>query len=262
MIEALMVFLIIILGGFAGYKVRSLSASGAVAAIFVGMAIFLGFDLKGLLLLGVFFSSSTYWSKYKSSAKKEMEERLEKGARRDWRQVVANGGTAALFSIFYYFEPSIVLLIGFTVALASANSDTWASEIGSLSKKNPIYIRTFRRVEKGTSGAMSILGSAAALLGSLLIALVSFLLFPFNIYHLFIVFLFGFIGNIVDTLFGAYYQKVYTCSNCGIETEKQNHCQRQTVRIKGYRLVDNDMVNFLSGFIAALLAMACIHLTL
>jgi uncharacterized protein (TIGR00297 family) len=261
MIEALIVISIISLGGFAGYRVRSLSASGAVAAIFVGIAIYLGFDIKGLILLGVFFASSTYWSKYKSLAKKEMEERLEKGARRDWRQVVANGGTAALFSIFYYFESSIVLLVGFTVALASANSDTWASEIGSLSKKKPIYIRTFRRVEKGTSGAMSILGSTAALLGALLVALVSFLLFPLNIYHLFIVFLFGFIGNIIDTLFGAFYQKVYTCSKCGIETEKKNHCQRPTVRIKGYRLVDNDMVNFLSGLIAALLAMAVIQLT-
>lgn len=105
---------------------------------------------------------------------------------------------------------------------------------------------------------MSILGSSAALLGSLLIAWLSSVLFPLNIYHLFIIFLFGFIGNIIDTVFGAFYQKVYTCHQCGIETEKRNHCQQPTVRIKGYRLVDNDMVNFLSGLIAALLAIAVI----
>jgi uncharacterized protein (TIGR00297 family) len=262
MIEAFIVISIIILGGFAGYLVRSLTSSGAVAAILVGIAVFLGFGVSGLLLLGVFFSSSTYWSNYKSSAKNEMEDRLEKGAKRDWRQVVANGGTGALFSILYYFEPSIILLVGFTVSLASANSDTWASEIGSLSKKNPIYIRTLRRVEKGTSGAVSLLGSTAALLGSLLIAGVSFMLFPLNIYHLLIIFLFGFIGNIVDTVFGAFYQKVYTCNQCGIETEKKNHCQKPTVRIKGLRLVDNDMVNFLSGLIAALLAIAYIQLAM
>ena len=169
---------------------------------------------------------------------------------------------SSIFSILYYFEPSMIWLIGFTVSLASANSDTWASEIGSLSKKNPIYIRTFKQVEKGTSGAVSILGSTAALIGSLLIALVSFVLFPLNIYHLFIIFTFGFIGNIVDTLFGAYYQKVFICHQCGIETEKNNHCQQPTVRIKGYRLVDNDMVNFLSGFIAAVLAIALIELAM
>ncbi len=62
----------------------------------------------------------------------------------------------------------IIWLMGFIVCIASANSDTWASEIGSLSKKNPIYIRTFKRIERGTSGAISLLGSIAALSGSLL----------------------------------------------------------------------------------------------
>lgn len=113
MIETFIVISIIILGGFAGYLARSLTASGAIAAILVGIAVFLGFGVKGLLLLGIFFSSSTFWSKYKSSAKKDMEERLAKGAKRDWRQVVANGGTAALFSILSYFEPSNIWLIGF-----------------------------------------------------------------------------------------------------------------------------------------------------
>jgi uncharacterized membrane protein len=38
---------------------------------------------------------------------------------------------------------------------------------------------------------------------------------------------------------------------CGLTTERKKHCQIPTKRIKGFRIVDNDMVNFLSGFIAA-----------
>lgn len=259
MIQNLIIISIIILGGFAGYRERSLSSDGAIAAVVVGVAVYFGFGLKGLFLLGLFFATSSFWSKYKSSAKKEIEEKLAKGATRDWRQVLANGGSAALLSIIYFFQQDMIWLIGFIVCLASSNSDTWASEIGTLSKRKPVYIRTFKPIEKGTSGAISLLGTAAALFGSMLIAFAGAWLFHLGISHFFIIFLFGFLGNVIDTLFGAYYQQVYICNECGIETEKKVHCQTSARRIKGYHLVDNDMVNFLSGFIAALLAMIFIY---
>jgi uncharacterized protein (TIGR00297 family) len=259
MIQTIIIISIIILGGFAGYRERSLSSNGAIAAVVVGVAVFFGFGVKGLLLLGLFFITSSLWSKYKSSAKKVIEEKLAKGATRDWRQVVANGGCAALISIIYYFQQDLIWLIGFIVCLASSNSDTWASEIGTLSKRKPIYIRTFKPIEKGTSGAVSSLGTIAAIFGSMLIAFAGAWLFHLQIFHFFFIFLFGFLGNIIDTLFGAYYQQVYICTICGIETEKKVHCQTTAKRIKGFHLVDNDMVNFLSGSIAALLAMIVIY---
>ncbi|TDL77187.1 DUF92 domain-containing protein [Rhodococcus qingshengii] len=259
MIQNLIIISIIILGGFAGYRERSLSSSGANAAVAVGVAVYFGFGLKGLFLLGLFFATSSFWSKYKSSAKKDIEEKLAKGTTRDWRQVLANGGCAALLSIIYYFQQDMIWLIGFVVCLASSNSDTWASEIGTLSKRKPVYIRTFKPIEKGTSGAISLLGTAAALFGSMLITFAGAWLFRLGIFHFLIIFLFGFLGNVIDTLFGAYYQQVYICTKCGIETEKKVHCKTSTKRIKGYHLVDNDMVNFLSGFIAALLAMIFIY---
>jgi uncharacterized protein (TIGR00297 family) len=258
MIQTLILILLII-GGIAGYLQRSLSRNGAVTAVLVGIAVYFGFGAKGLILLGLFFATSSSWSKYKSSAKKEMEEKLAKGSTRDWRQVIANGGSAAILSLIYYFYQDITWLVGFIVCLASSNSDTWASEIGSLSKKKPLYIRTFKTIEKGTSGAVSWLGTLAALLGSLLIAIAGTLLFQLEISHFFIIFIFGFLGNVFDTLIGAYYQQVYRCRICGIETEKKVHCQTAAKRIKGYHLVDNDMVNFVSGFIAAVLAMLVIY---
>lgn len=261
MTDSMIVFTIILLTAITGYYLKSLSISGALAAFFVGLTVYSGFGINGLILLGVFFASSSLWSKYKSSDKKDMDEKLAKGSRRDWRQVAANGGTAAMFSIFYYFNDDVIWLIGFTISLASSNSDTWASEIGSVSKRKPVYIRSLKRVDKGTSGAISLLGTSAALFGSLLIAVVSTWLFELNASQLIFIFLFGFIGNIIDTLFGAFYQQTYICNECGIETEKRIHCQRTTNRIKGFPLVDNDMVNFLSGLIAAVIAMAVVYLS-
>lgn len=259
MMKSLLMLAVMFFLGYAGYRVHSLSKSGAIAAAVVGYAIYLGFGYKGLLILGVFFVTSSYWSKYKSAAKEKMEEKLAKGGARDWRQVFANGGAAALFSVIYYFSPASIWLIGFAVSLASANSDTWASEIGSLSKKAPLYIRTFKRVEKGTSGAVSGLGTIAALSGSFLIALISVWSLKLDILAGGIVFLFGFIGNVIDTLVGAFYQQLFVCRLCGLETEKRMHCGQRTTRIKGISLIENDMVNFLSGLIAAILAMVVFH---
>ncbi|MCL6571991.1 MAG: DUF92 domain-containing protein [Bacillus sp. (in: Bacteria)] len=257
--ETLVILFIILLTGLGGYFLKSLTVSGSFFAILVGLAVYLGFGVNGLFLVGVFFASSSIWSKYKGNVKSTIEEKLAKGATRDWRQVAANGGAAGLFSIFYYFSNDSTWLIAFAVSLASANSDTWASEIGSLSRNNPIYIRSFKRIEKGTSGAISLLGSLAALAGALLISLLSFWLFKLDFYFSFLIFLFGYFGNVIDTLLGAFYQQVYICEYCGIETEKKNHCQLPTTRIKGSTFVDNDMVNFLSGFFAAMLAIGVIR---
>jgi len=260
MIDSVWVYIGICLAGLGGFWQRSLSMSGAIAAVITGIAVYFGQGFAGLFLLGVFFVTSSSWSKFKRSEKSEMEERLAKGSIRDWRQVAANGGAAALFSILYYFFPNIVWLIGFAVSIASSNSDTWASEIGSLSKRKPIYIRTFKPIEKGTSGAISLLGTMAAVLGSSLIAVCAVIVFHLDFFYFLMIFLFGFFGNLLDTLIGAFYQKVYVCQKCGIETEKSVHCRSAAIRIKGIPLVDNDMVNFVSGFFASLLAMAVIFL--
>ncbi|MEH7094001.1 DUF92 domain-containing protein [Neobacillus vireti] len=259
MIGVILIYIVIIIVSVAGYLLNSLTLTGAFTAILVGAAVYTGFKLDGLALLGAFFASSSLWSKYKSTAKKSLEEKLAKGGTRDWLQVLANGGLASFFSLLYSIHPDQTWTLGFIVSLASANSDTWASEIGSLSKRNPIYIRTFKRVEKGTSGAISGLGSAAAIAGSFFISVLSYWLFQLEFLFVILIFLFGYIGNVVDTLFGAFYQQVYVCLHCGMTTEKKRHCQIPTTRIKGYSLVDNDMVNFLSGFIAAVLSIVILR---
>ena len=260
MLEPSIIFVLIIVASFFAYKHHSLTGTGAYAALIVGMAVFIGFGVKGLFLLGVFFATSSFWSKFKSLEKRNIEEKLAKGSIRDWRQVAANGGAAALFSIIYFLNNDDLWLIAFAVSIASANSDTWASEIGTLSKRKPFSIRTFQRMEKGTSGAVSLLGSCAAILGAFLISLFCFWLFQLNVSDSIIIFLFGFIGNMIDTLFGAFYQQLYVCKKCGIETEKQFHCHLETQRIKGFRFVDNDMVNFLSGLLAAFAALGIVYI--
>lgn len=227
-----------------GWWICSLSVSGAVATVFVGLAVVLGFSWKGLLILGAFFVSSSCWSQFQQKRKTKMLEKIEKGAQRDYIQVLANGSIPAALSLLSIYFPSPHWLDMFIISIAAANADTWASEIGSLGRRPPRLLTTWEKVEAGTSGAVTMLGTCAALAGAFFIAVVGSFLWP-NIPVVTVSF-FGLLGSFFDTWFGAVWQTTYRCQICGIETEKKEHCGQKTVRIKGYRLINNDVVNWLS----------------
>jgi uncharacterized protein (TIGR00297 family) len=227
-----------------GWWVRSLSVSGAIATVFVGLAVAEGFSWKGLVVLGAFFISSSFWSNFQQRKKLKFLEKIEKGSRRDYIQVLANGSIPAVISLFSIYFSSVPWLDMFIISIAAANADTWASEIGSLSKQSPRLITTWKKVEAGTSGAVTLLGTLAALGGAVFIAVVSSWLW--SGIPIVIISIFGFFGNFFDTYLGAVWQTTYRCVVCGIETEKKHHCMRETVRIKGYRFINNDIVNWLS----------------
>ena len=66
-----------------------------------------------------------------------------KGGRRDAAQVLANGGIAGLFVILHNLLPGSWLpWAGFCAAMAAANADTWATELGILNPGKPIKIFT------------------------------------------------------------------------------------------------------------------------
>ncbi|WP_374721655.1 DUF92 domain-containing protein [Peribacillus tepidiphilus] len=252
-IENLLYAALILITAFAGYLVKSLTLSGAIATVLIGAFTAIGFGWKGLLILGLFFASSSFWSKYKKRQKDRVDEIIEKSGRRDWIQVFANGSTSAFFAFAYFLFPHDFFLAGFLVAIAAANSDTWASEIGVLSKQKPIFILTGKKADPGTSGAISPLGTVAAFGGAMVIAVFSVYLLRLPVdFWLFFIAVFGFIGNVLDTLLGSMIQVEYQCVKCGLKTEKTIHCQEKTIHIKGLVIMNNDMVNFLSITFAAL----------
>ncbi|TYR82821.1 DUF92 domain-containing protein [Priestia megaterium] len=244
----------IIIMAFAGYCVKALSFSGAFMAIIVGISVYNGFSFAGLVLLAVFFGTSTFFSKYKKHQKRDLEEKIQKHGQRDYVQVIANGGVAFLCSWLFVLTDESLFVIMFMISIAAANADTWASEVGSLSKKRPLYILTFKEVEAGTSGAVSLLGTAAGFSGALLIAVTSLYVFPgLSVVDGVVITLFGFLGNVIDTILGATVQVGYTCSVCGLKTEREVHCKKKTNRYKGVTLCNNDVVNFLAIIIAAII---------
>lgn len=252
-IDQLLVIVFIAIFSAASGFVKLLKPSGAFAAFLTGLFVWGGFGLKGLILMGVFFLTSSLLSRYKRKVKEHLGEIHEKGSARDWAQVAANGGTAAFAGMANFIAPDPVWLIVLAISLASANADTWASELGVLSKQQPISIKSFRRVPRGTSGAISGFGTAATAAGSLLIALAAWYLFGEDPLWALLVFLFGVAGSLLDTLLGAYVQASFACVRCQLITENLAHCSTPTRKVSGFTRINNDAVNFISGFTVAIM---------
>lgn len=255
MLETILIVIVLITLSYVAYKLGALKKSGAIAAVLVGAAIFIGTGVKGLFILGTFFVTSTFWSKFKQDGKRASSDVGEKDGARDYIQVLANGGVPSLASILYYLDDNPIWLIAFVMAIAAANADTWASEIGVLSKREPINLFTWKRVATGTSGAISLLGTLSAFVGSALIGIIARILWSQQLTPPLVIaaVIFGFLSMLLDTILGMTLQRKNKCLVCGKITEKKIHCGKEATHYSGITLINNDAVNILSILLMTML---------
>ncbi|MBI3913285.1 MAG: DUF92 domain-containing protein [Chloroflexi bacterium] len=254
-----------------GYARGSLSRGGAFGAMIVGTLVFAGGGLLWAVLLVAFFVSSSALSHYHARAKEPLAEKFQKGPRRDFAQVLANGGAGALIALAYGFNPQPAFFFAFLGALATVNADTWATELGVLSKTPPRLITTGKIVATGTSGGITRLGTLVALGGALFIGMIaalsiaigklSYLTSNFqppisNLpVFIFVTAFSGLVGSLFDSVLGATVQAIYYCDFDQTETESRVHrCGRATRRVRGWRWLDNDAVNFLASVAGSVVA--------
>jgi uncharacterized protein (TIGR00297 family) len=268
--------LLALLISIAAYRFNALSRSGACAAAILGT---ITFGLGGFgwaVVLVAFFLSSSALSRFAQKRKYAIEEKYAKNARRDAGQVLANGGVAGAFVLLHAFLPTASWpWLGFAAALAAANADTWATELGVLGASLPRLITTGRLVERGTSGGVSLVGFLAALAGGLLIGLLAAVFYPgsaalqlsgglnhpltFSMILAFTMLLglAGLAGSLVDSLLGATLQAVYYCPSCRKETERHptHTCGTPTTHLRGLPWLNNDWVNSACTFSGSILAL-------
>ena len=254
-------FLLALVVAFIGWRMQALSSSGAWAAVISGGLIFGLGGIPWAVLLLTFFVSSSVLSKAFSQRKRSMNEKFSKGSRRDWQQVLANGGLGVLLVWLYFLFPEKDWIwIAYVGAMAAVNADTWATEVGVLSRTPPRLITTGEVVERGTSGGITLIGSLAAFLGGVLVSLVAAFITPNIHLPLFILggSLGGMAGALVDSIIGASVQGIYFCPSCKKETESHplHSCGTGTSPIRGWRWVNNEVVNFSCSCVGAMAALA------
>jgi uncharacterized protein (TIGR00297 family) len=244
----------------AAYWLRALSLSGAVAAAITGSLVFGlgGFAWAALLL--VFFISSSALSKAFVKKKQYVEEKYAKSSRRDWEQVLANGGLGALLAIAHFLLPAENWpWVAYAGALAAVNADTWATELGVLSQAQPRLISNGKRVARGSSGGVTWQGSLAGLAGSALVAACAALVFypDLSAARLFLAATCGGLaGSLTDSWLGATVQSIYYCPACQKETERspRHTCGANTQPLRGWKWVNNEVVNFACSLSGALVS--------
>ncbi|RPI24086.1 MAG: DUF92 domain-containing protein [Chloroflexota bacterium] len=241
------------------WRAGSLSKSGAFAAALTGGLIFGIGGIPWALLLLTFFVSSSALSHAFARRKAALSEKFSKGSRRDWAQVFANGGLGAFIALVYALKPEQAWLwVAFAGAMAAVNADTWATELGVLSQSPPRLVTTGRVVERGTSGGVTLFGNLAALSGAALVGLIAAAFTGSGRFFLLwgIVILAGLAGSFLDSVLGATVQAIYRCPACNKETERHpfHSCGARTVQVRGFRWLNNDMVNFLCSLGGAAVA--------
>lgn len=222
----------------AAWRLRALSPSGAAAATLVGTAVLWPLGSGGLLVLGTFFVSATAVSRVALDAAGRSPDREV----RDARQVVANGGFAALGALAEFQAPGLGLwLCG--IGLAASGGDTWATALGSLSPRPPRDILRWVPVEPGTSGGITWFGCSGGAAGAALIGLAS--LVAGGPPRLFLTAaVVGTGAMLFDSVLGSLVQARFHCPACDRPAEQAVHrCGTTTQLVRGAAWFDNDLVN-------------------
>jgi uncharacterized protein (TIGR00297 family) len=216
---------------WAGYGARTVSRSGAIGGAAVGALIYLGGGAAAWALLLVTFILASASSRLGLKRKMRLGIAEERGGRRGAANAVANCGVAVIAAVAAVATPHTgVAILALTAALIAGGSDTVASEVGKSWGRATFLITTFSRVTPGTSGAMSLEGTAAGLLAALAMAAFAASLGLVRGALILAVVVAATAGALVESVLGA--------------------------TLEGPGILNNDMLNFINTAVAAAVALA------
>lgn len=239
--------------GLLSYYLHFLSISGSIATFLLATIVYgIGGWVWTVPIL-TFFIASSLLSKYGKAKKKKLEIIFDKTDKRDSGQVAANGGVAGLIVIASSMFPErSELYLLYIAAVAAVTADTWGTEIGTLFKGRPRSIVTLHPVDVGTSGGVSLVGFLGGATGALLVVLSAWVMDPVHVTFTTggVLVLAGVIGSAADSLLGATVQAQYRAPD-GRITERTMIDGVPTELVRGFRWMDNDLVNLLCAVIGA-----------
>ncbi|KAK9077441.1 hypothetical protein SSX86_005778 [Deinandra increscens subsp. villosa] len=216
--------------------VTGLSLPGIGAAFLLGTLIWRGFGPSGFLLVAVYFVIGTAVTKVKMAQKEAQGVAEKRKGRRGPGSVIgssAAGCVCALLSIYGVGGKTFYRLceLGFVASFCTKLSDTVSSEIGKAYGKTTYLVTTFKVVPRGTEGAVSLEGTIAGVVASILLASVGCLLGEITMAEAVICVLASQIANVGESVIGAVLQ------------DKE-----------GFKWLNNDAVNVINISIGCILA--------
>ena len=196
---------------------RKIDTAGGLVGGAIAYVLYRGVGWLGISLIGTFFVLGTLASLWKLRQKETLGVAEARHAQRGWRNVVANAGVASIIAGVSWMYPEYNALgeLLAAAAFAAALSDTWSSELGNVYGRNFYHVLTGKRDQRGRDGVVSLVGSLAGVAGSSLIALLYAVFLGFD-RNFWIVLLAGVVGNLVDSILGATWERRGWLGNHGV----------------------------------------------
>lgn len=210
------VFLIVVIGLITYWR-KALDLFGSLFMIIMGIVIIFTAGANWLILIFLFLILGLVSTKYKHQYKKDIG--VYEGTR-TLKNVISNGIVPFIMAAFGNYG-------GFIGSIATATADTLASEIGVTVQ--PRLITTFKKVPPGTDGGISVVGTAAGIIGAGIIGVAAYLLgiFPDPFVTLKISIIAGTVGCFVDSILGAVLEKkLYFQRVCKSNSYNYRSCLR------------------------------------
>lgn len=150
-----------------GLLAKTVTPSGALTGLIIGTVIVLGGGWAAWGLLLATFIVASVCTRLGAARKAAAGIAEDRGGRRGPGNAIANTGLAAWACAVAVGlpDPSLALL-ACVAALATAGSDTVASEIGKAYGRSTWLVTSWRRVAPGTTGAVSLEGTAAGIVSA------------------------------------------------------------------------------------------------
>ncbi len=214
----------------AGWLARTVSLSGLVAGVAIGTIVFACAGTGAWLLLLLGFAAAAITSRIGYRRKLQLGIAEARGGRRGAANAVANTGLAALAALLAVTtEYRAEALLALSAALAAGSSDTVASEIGKAFGRRTYLVIGFTPVRPGTSGALSLEGTAAGVLAALVLGALAVHAAVIPQSSLMIVVVAATAASLIESALGA--------------------------TLEGPRVLNNDLLNFINTAAAAGIAL-------
>jgi uncharacterized protein (TIGR00297 family) len=214
-----------------GWRAGTVTPSGAVVGASIGIAVFAGAGPSGWALLFGSFMAAVISTRLGLKRKSVLGIAQPRGGRRGPGNAVANTGLAAFAALLAALTPyRDGALLAMVAALVAGSSDTVASEIGKAWGTRTYLFPAFTRVRAGTSGAVSLEGTAAGIVSALALSAIALALGLIRGSGLWFVTIAATAGSFVESSLGA------------------------TLEPSG--MLDNDMLNFINTAVSAAFAVA------
>lgn len=187
---------------------KLLTPVGLINAWILGVLLWICVGWQGYTLVMVYFlvgSAVTFVGKVEKEALGIAEARSgARGAGNVWGSALVGAICAiAIFALQSELSWIELLQLGFVASFCTKLSDTCGTEIGKAYGKRTFLITTLQPVPRGTEGAVSLEGTLAGVVGSIVLAFVGWLVGLISPWGILICAIAAFVATTIESLIGA-----------------------------------------------------------